>query len=155
MKVLSGCCLSSTQWRLLHKSGIYFLWAYPFSVYWWNFSRYYGDPEPIDYVFYWMGFLAFSSRIASRGKKRLPASQRNVPGSSTSPAFKLIGGAVILFGIAVSASGRYWRGPVSDFLLAPTWSANSELWLPYWPFQPYLSLFIIGFGTLLLTKART
>jgi hypothetical protein len=28
--------LSASQWKLLHRSGIYFLWAYPFSVYWWN-----------------------------------------------------------------------------------------------------------------------
>ena len=30
--------LNSKQWKLLHKSGIYFLWAYPFSVYWWGLS---------------------------------------------------------------------------------------------------------------------
>jgi len=28
--------LNAKQWRLLHKSGIYFLWACPFSTYWWN-----------------------------------------------------------------------------------------------------------------------
>jgi DMSO/TMAO reductase YedYZ heme-binding membrane subunit len=59
--------LDSRQWKLLHKSGIYFLWAYPFSVYWWNLS-YYDNPEPIDYVFYWAGFTAFALRIAAWGK---------------------------------------------------------------------------------------
>jgi len=40
-------------------------------------------------------------------------------------------------------------------LLAPAWSANLELWLPFWPFEPFLPLFIIGLGTLLLTKVST
>ena len=26
--------LSAKQWKVIHKSAIYFLWAYPFSVYW-------------------------------------------------------------------------------------------------------------------------
>ncbi|MEM6544557.1 MAG: hypothetical protein AAF680_06620, partial [Pseudomonadota bacterium] len=28
--------VTPAQWRLIHKSGVYFLWAYPYSVYWWN-----------------------------------------------------------------------------------------------------------------------
>jgi len=70
--------LTATQWKLIHKSGLYFLFAYPFSVYWWNLS-YYPDPEAIDYVFYWMGFLAFLSRIAAWGKKRRQAAKKNMP----------------------------------------------------------------------------
>ncbi len=137
--------LSQQQWKVIHKSGIYFLWAYPCSVYWWNFSHYYGNPDPIDYVFYWSGFTAFALRIAAWGKKR----ERR-----PSLVFKVVGGAVIVFGLAVSATGQYWQKPVSAFLTTPRWSANLELWFPYWPFEPFLSLFIIGFGTLLLTKAR-
>ena len=145
--------LSSTQWKLLHKSGIYFLFAYPFSVYWWNLS-YYENPQPIDYVFYWGGFLAFTARIAAWGKKRQQAAKRNVPESSTPLTFKVLGGAIIAFGLFVSATGLYWQEPVTTFLTAPKWSADLVLWLPYWPFEPYLSLFIIGLGALLLTKAR-
>ena len=39
--------LTPKQWKLLHTSGIYFLWAYPFSVYWWNLYYYetLGTPE--------------------------------------------------------------------------------------------------------------
>jgi len=110
--------LNSTQWKLLHRSAIYFLWAYAFSVYWWNLS-YYENPQAIDYVFYWSGFLAFVLRIAAWGK-----------------------------------TGLHWQEPVTEFLLAPAWSANLVLWLPYWPFEPYLSIFIIGLGTMLLTKVR-
>ena len=144
--------LSSTQWKLLHKSGIYFLFAYPFSVYWWNLS-YYENPQPIDYVFYWGGFLAFTARIAAWGKKRQQAAKRNAPESSTPLTFKVLGGAIIAFGLFVSATGLYWQEPVTALLTAPKWSADLVLWLPYWPFEPYLSLFIIGLGALLLTKA--
>ena len=145
--------LSSTQWKLLHKSGIYFLFAYPFSVYWWNLS-YYENPQPIDYVFYWGGFLAFTARIAAWGKKRQQAAKRNAPESSTPLTFKVLGSAIIAFGLFVSATGLYWQEPVTALLTAPKWSADLVLWLPYWPLEPYLSLFIIGLGALLLTKAR-
>jgi DMSO/TMAO reductase YedYZ heme-binding membrane subunit len=146
--------LSTTQWKLIHKSGLYFLFAYPFSVYWWNLY-YYENPQLIDYVFYWGGFLAFTSRIAAWGKKRLRATNKNAPETSAPPAFRILGGAIIAFGVFVAAFGLHWQEPVSTFLTTPKWSANLELWLPYWPFEPYLSLFIIGLGTTLVTKIRT
>jgi len=124
-----------------------------FSVYWWNLS-YYENPQAIDYVFYWSGFLAFVLRIAAWGKKRQQAAKENTPESSTPPVFKLLGSAIIAFGFFVSATGLHWQEPVTEFLLAPAWSANLVLWLPYWPFEPYLSIFIIGLGTMLLTKVR-
>jgi hypothetical protein len=145
--------LSHKQWKLLHRSGIYFLWAYPFSVYWWNLY-YYENPQPIDYLFYWGGFLAFALRIAAWGKKRLQAMKRTTPESSTSVAFKVLGGAIIAFGLFAAAMGLHWQEPVTEFLTAPKWSADLVLWLPYWPFEPYISLFIIGLGAALFTKAR-
>jgi len=137
--------LNQRQWKTLHKAAIYFLWAYPFSVYWWNSSHYYGSPDPIDTIFYCSGFTAFALRIAAWSKKR----ERR-----PSLALKVFGGAMIAFGLVVSATGQYWQKPVSAFLTTPRWSADLELWLPFWPFEPYLSLFIIGFGALLLTRAR-
>jgi hypothetical protein len=145
--------LDAKQWKLLHRSGLYFLWAYPFSVYWWNLS-YYENPQPIDHVFYWSGFLAFTLRIAAWGRKQRQAALRNAPDSSAPLMFTILGGALITFGLFVAATGLHWQKPVTDFLLAPAWSANLVLWLPYWPFEPYLSLFIIGLGTLLVTKTR-
>ena len=145
--------LNAKQWKLLHRSALYFLWAYPFSVYWWNLS-YYENPQTIDYVFYWSGFLAFALRIAAWGKKRRQAAYGNALESNAPFAFKVFGGALIALGLFVASTGLQWQKPVTDFLLAPAWSANLVLWLPYWPFEPYLSLFIIGLGTLLATKSR-
>ena len=102
--------LSRQQWKLIHKTGIYFLFAYPFSVYWWNTAHYYGSPDPIDYVYYWSGFTAFALRIAAWSKKR----ER-----SQSLALKVLGGAMIAFGLVVSATGQYWQKPVSAFLTTP------------------------------------
>ncbi len=145
--------LTSKQWKLLHKSAIYFLWAYPFSVYWWNLS-YYANAQAIDYIYYWGGFLAFTLRITAWGKQRQKAAKRNAPESSTPVALKVLGGAIIAFGLVVAASGRQWQEPVTAFLTAPQWSADLVLWFPFWPFEPYLSIFIIGLGAMLFTKAR-
>ncbi len=146
--------LSAKQWKLIHKSGLYFLFAYPFSVYWWNLYSY-ENPQLIDYVFYWGGFLAFTLRIAAWGKKRLQVAKKNAPEISTPPAFKVLGGVIIAVGVFVAASGLHWQEPATTYLTTPEWSANLELWLPYWPLEPYFSLFIIGLGTTLLTKTRT
>jgi len=144
--------LSSKQWKLLHKSGIYFLWAYPFSTYWWSLS-YYQNPVPLDYVYYWCGFLAFAVRIAAWGKQRRQAIDRNATESSTSLVLKALGSAIIVLGLVWSAYGLYWQERVTGFLTAPEWSADLVLWLPFWPFEPFLPLFIIGLGTMLVTMA--
>ena len=149
--------LSPKQWKLLHKSGIYFLWAYAFSTYWWSLCNglsCYENPVPLDYVYYSVGFLAFALRIAAWGKQRQQAVKRNAPESSTPLAFKVSGGAIIVFGLVWSAYGLYWQERVTGFLTAPKWSADLELWLPFWPYEPFLSLFIIGLGAMLVTKTR-
>lgn len=142
--------LTPQQWKLIHKSGLYFLWAYAFSVYWWNLY-YYGNPQPVDYVFYWCGFLAFALRIAAWAKQREHRAEKLMPGASAPLAFRLAGGALVVFGLVVAATGLQWREAVSEFLTGPAWSANLELWLPYWPFEPFFSLFLIGIGALFLT----
>ncbi len=145
--------LTMKQWKLLHRSAVYFLWAYPMAVYWWNLF-YYENPLPIDYVYYWAGFLAFAVRIAAWGKHRQQAAKRHAPESHTPLAVKILGGAIIAFGILVAASGLCWIDPVTELVLGPQWSANLYLWLPFWPFRPFYSLFIVGMGTMLVTRAR-
>ena len=144
--------LSAKQWKLLHKSGIYFLWAYPFSTYWWSLS-YYQNPVPLDYVYYWCGFLAFAVRIAAWGKQRRQVMDRNAAEGSTPLVLKALGSAIIVLGLVWSAYGLYWQERVTGFLTTQEWSADLVLWLPFWPFEPFLSLFIIGLGTMLATMA--
>lgn len=144
--------LTQKQWKLLHRSGIYFLWAYPFSVYWWDLF-YYEKPQPIDYVFYWGGFLAFALRIAAWARKREKAALKIAPENSTPTGRRILGSTVIAFGLLVAATGLQWQKPVTAFLTGPNWSANLELWLPYWPFEPFLSLFVIGLGAKLVSRS--
>ncbi len=145
--------LTVKQWKLLHTSSVYFLFAYPFSVYWWNLF-YYENPRPIDHVFYWIGFVAFTLRIAAWGKRRRQATSRMTSVDDTPIGMKLLGAGFMALGLFVAATGLQWQEAVTAFLTAPGWSANLELWLPFWPFEPFLSLLIIGFGAMLFTQAR-
>ena len=145
--------LKPKQWKLLHKSGLYFLWAYAFSVYWWALF-YYQNPLFIDYVYYWAGFLAWGVRAAAWGRKRQQLAAKNVPQTGTPPVFWLMGSAVVAVGLIAASSGAMWRETADELLTGYAFTQFPELYLPYWPFQPYLPLFIIGLGTYLITKAR-
>lgn len=145
--------LNSKQWKLLHRSGMYFLWAYPFSVYWWALF-YYGNPVFIDYVFYWAGFTAFALRIFAWGKRRRMDARRDTPAVSTPLPLQLAGAVVVAFGLLAAATGGQWREAVNAFLTAPDWSATLVLWLPFWPFEPFLPLAVVGVGVTILTLRR-
>ena len=139
--------VSSSQWRIIHKTGVYFLWAYPFSVYWWAIS-YYGNPLMIDYLFYWMGFLAFLARIVAWGKMRYEKfANKNMMD-------QYFGILVVLLGLTMSVTSLYWQTILSEYLTFFSWSATFELWLPFWPFEPFLSLMITGLGVMLLTRNK-
>ena len=138
--------LSTQQWKYVQKGGVYFLWAYAFSVYWWNLY-YYPEPEAVDYIFYWMGFTAFALRIAAWGKKR----QRSNRNSSTPIPLRALGTALVSCGLAASATGLTWQKPVTEFMTSAAWSAELELWLPFWPLEPFMPLLIIALGTLIYT----
>jgi hypothetical protein len=62
--------LTIAQWKLLHRTGIYYIWAYAWSVYWFELF-YYDSPAAIDYVYYWAGFLAWGLRICAWSKKQI------------------------------------------------------------------------------------
>jgi DMSO/TMAO reductase YedYZ heme-binding membrane subunit len=61
--------LSSRQWKLLHKTGIYFLWGVMFSAYWYELF-YYDDIQFIDYAYFSLGFAAWGIRMLAWSKKR-------------------------------------------------------------------------------------
>ncbi|MEH6549651.1 MAG: hypothetical protein V7711_09280 [Pseudomonadales bacterium] len=142
--------LDLQQWKSIQKGGVYFLWSYAFSVYWWSLY-YYDHPEIHDYIYYWAGFGAFALRIAAWGKKRLQRNRRNNDGSAPFVA-KLIGSALVGAGLAASATGLQWQKTVTEFLTGPAWSAELGLWLPFWPLEPFLPLLTIALGALLFTR---
>ena len=131
--------LTQAQWKTLHRSGTYFLWAYAYTVYWWN-TAYYPDPQPIDYLFYTLGLTAFALRIAAWARRRRAAS----PAHGTGPARMFGAGLLAALALITAATGRQWQETVSSVLTAPSWSATLELWLPYWPFEPFLPLALFG-----------
>ena len=144
--------LNGNQWKLLHRSALYYLWAYPFSVYWWNLS-YYESPQTIDYVFYWSGFLAFALRIAAWGKKRRQAAFGNAPESNAPFAFKISGGVLIALGLFVASTVCNGKSRLPIFcsrprgrrilccgyrtgLLSPICHFSLLDWVPCWQQRP-------------------
>jgi DMSO/TMAO reductase YedYZ heme-binding membrane subunit len=148
--------LKPQQWKYLHKIGIYSLWVYAFSVYWWALF-YYPDPVSIDYVYYWGGFLVWGLRAAAWRKKRLLRAEREDPQSSMQPAIKLMGLVVMAMGFIAVTFGSPWRKGIEEFTSAYAFSEWLVLYLPYWPFEPFLPLFVILSGVFVATKsgART
>jgi hypothetical protein len=146
--------LKPKQWKHLHKIGIYSLWVYAFSVYWWALF-YYPDPVLIDYVYYWGGFLAWGLRAAAWRKKRLQRAEKGDPQSSVQPVFKLMGIVVMGIGLIVVTFGSPWQKASEEFTSAYAFSEWLELYLPYWPFEPYIPLFVILLGVSLATKSRS
>jgi len=129
--------LSAEQWRFLHLSGVIFLWAYPFSVYWWNVF-YYQTQHWFDWLFYMLGYTAFALRILAWGKARSGASGTGIR--------QWIGSGVVLLSLFLAFSGHLWQPALSTALLAPPWSAELELWLPFWPFEPFMPLLVMAVG---------
>jgi len=145
--------LKPRQWKYLHKLGIYSLWIYAFSVYWWALF-YYPEPIWIDYAYYWGGFLAWSLRIAAWRKKQRQQAEKTDPHSSAQTVFVLMGSVTILFGMIAVGTGLIWAKPTIELLTGYAMTEPMELYLPYWPFEPYLPIFIIAAGAFLTTKSR-
>ena len=151
--------VNHAQWKLIQKGGIYFLWAYPFSVYWWNLFYYpyvdgYSNPELHDYLFYWAGFLAFAMRIFAWGKLRNKVLSKSDVNGSPSTLALFVGAGLIFVGLIGAATGNYWFEGVSSLVSSPAWSAEMALWLPFWPLEPFMPLIVMGAGVYLATKGR-
>ena len=145
--------LQPKSWRLLHKSGIYAIWMYAYSVYWWELF-YYPKPDPIDYVYYWAGFLAWGLRAAAWRKKRVMQAEKNAPAMQPQPAFKFMGYVVIACGIWAASFGSVWRASTTEILTGYAITYLPEKYLPYWPFEPFLPLFVIALGVYLTVRFR-
>jgi sulfoxide reductase heme-binding subunit YedZ len=61
--------MSNEQWRFLHLFGMYNLWIYAYSTYFWE-MYYYDDRQIIDFVYFWAGLGVVVLRFAAWAKKR-------------------------------------------------------------------------------------
>ncbi|MCS5658736.1 MAG: hypothetical protein NZ762_09765 [Dehalococcoidia bacterium] len=144
--------ISRKQWRVLHKTGIYYLWAYAFSVYWWTLF-YYPNPAPIDYAFYWAGFLAWGLRAAAWTKTRRKSAAKVSAERGLNRLAGPVGVVVIGAGIGAASFGSTWSEAAQELLYGYTLTRIPELYLPYWPFEPFLPLLVIGLGCYLIGKS--
>jgi hypothetical protein len=144
--------LSPRQWRLLHKGGIYWLWYYAWSVYWFYVFYYpveYSEPAGlIDYVYYWGGFLAWGLRLAAWSKKRSSA------GGTTNVLSRVVGVAVLLVGITASSLGSAWSPQVYEFMYGIKVIAFIEPFMPYSPMVPFYPMLIMMLGAFLMVKSK-
>jgi len=141
--------ITRKQWRLLHKTGIYYLWAYAFSVYWWEIF-YYRDPVFLDYAFYWAGLLAWGLRAAAWTKARRYSIGKSSAGAPLHRLAGPLGLAVASIGVAAASFGSAWIQPSQEILYGYALTRIPEALLPYWPFEPFLPLLVIGVGCLLI-----
>lgn len=144
--------LSQRQWKLLHTSGIYWIWFYAWSVYWFNLFYYDGPALPIDYIYYWGGFLAMGLRICAWGKKRL--SKLNA-GREHKLLFFVPGFVAILLGLAGSAFASVWSPQVYDFLFGFKIVEAIDTFMPYFPLVPFYPILLIMLGALLIVKSKS
>ncbi len=146
--------LTQKQWKLLHRSAIYYLWMYAWIVYWFNLFYYEGPAVLLDYVYYWGGFLAWGLRLCAWSKKRWrqPAVPSDAGGMRT--LFLLSGVAAILIGLAGSGSGSVWSPPAYEFLYGFSVVNFVDPFIPYSPLIPFYPIFIMMLGALLMVKSR-
>ena len=143
----------ANQWKRLHTIGIYFLWAYAFGTYWYAVF-YYENPDMIHYLFYAMAVAALGARIAAWVKKQHRSLDKSAAPKLQQPTLRGIGRLVILLGVIGAATGSLWEAPAHEHLYGFGWAQFLELYVPYWPFVPYLPMIAIALGAYLVVYAR-
>jgi len=140
--------LSAKNWRLLHKSGIYWLWFYAWSVYWFALFYYESPAILLDYIYYWGGLLAWGLRMWAWAKKKSGA-DRVQNALLLAPA-----GALLLIGLVGSSFGRAWSPQVYDFLFGFGIVESLDSFMPYFPLVPLYPLVIMMLGAMLIARSR-
>ena len=142
--------LTSRQWKLLHTTGIYWLWIYAWSVYWFNLFYYESPAILLDYVYYWGGLLAWGLRVLAWSKKR---AKQSAAGSA--PILSLVTGvAAVGIGLMGSSFGSNWSPQVYEFLFEFDVVGSVDTFMPYFPLVPFYPLFIVALGAFFLTRSR-
>jgi hypothetical protein len=153
--------LSPKQWKILHKCGIYWLWAYLFTVYWWELFVYH-DLILLNYIYYWIGYVAWGLRMCAWSKKRLQ--QAAVQSSAQTGAaqsdggigqllLRVIGVALVAVGLVASCFGSGWSEQVFKLFDFPLMN-TINIWTPYFPFVSFYPMFVIMLGAFAIVKSR-
>jgi hypothetical protein len=135
--------ISPKSWRWLHKGGIYFLWAYAYSVYWWEIF-YYPGPEALDYIYFLMGFAACAVRFAAWRKKHLKKLARTKGSIDLPAAYRLGATLLVVLGLVTAVTSGLWREAGEDLLTGYSFTHIPETYLPYWPFEPFIPLILLA-----------
>ena len=137
--------LSSRQWQVLHRTGIYILWGTVWSTYWYEIF-YYDDIQLVDHVFYWAGFAAWGARIWAWGRKR---AQEKDGGGEKRKALVGLGLVAATMGVVGLVFGSAWAPTAWEILeFFGHWAPLFELAVPFIP------IFLIAFGTTLLVRSK-
>jgi hypothetical protein len=147
--------LSPRQWKLLHISGIYWLWVYAWSVYWFNLFYYESPAVFIDYVYYWGGLLAWGLRMMAWMKKQLKQSEAQTKTTGTSNLLLFVSGIVVVaIGLTGSSFGAAWSPQVYQFLFEFGVVESIDAFMPYFPLVPFYPIFAIMSGAFLIVRSR-
>lgn len=140
--------LQPQRWRMLHLVGIYFLWAYAFRYYWWLLF-YYSNPDALDYIYYWAGLAVWGVRAAAWNRMRKGGSNASgAPGPH--PLTRIAAHLLVGAGLVAAGLGSTWQGSAEQILYGYAITEIPELYLPYWPFEPFLAVAVIMLGVYLL-----
>jgi hypothetical protein len=146
---------SPKQWKLLHTSGIYWLWVYAWSVYWFNLFYYESPAVLIDYVYYWGGLLAWSLRmLAWTKKRRKQAEAQSTTGGTGNLLFIVAGVVAVVIGLTGSSFGSAWSPQVYEFLFGFGIVESVDAFMPYFPLVPFYPIFIVMSGAFLIIRSR-
>ncbi len=140
--------LSAKQWKLLHKFGIYYLWAYAWSVYWYELF-YYDYLEPIDTIYYVAGLLAWGLRLTAWSKKRWQAST-----VFSQPLLLLVGIAAVMASFSAMLVGSPWSGQAFELFAGNAVIEAVGTYVPYFPFVPFFPIFIMMSGAFIIVRSR-
>jgi len=143
--------ISPRSWRWLHKGGIYFLWAYAYTVYWWN-CFYYPDPIALDYVFFILAFSACALRPAGWRKKQINRISKTIDHPHLPVIYQIGAWTLVALGLVTAALSSSWQQPAEEWLTGYALTRIPETYLPYWPFQPFIPLMLIALGAWLSTR---
>lgn len=145
--------LTQKNWKRLHTAGIYWLWYYAWSVYWFELFYYEAPAQLLDYIYYWGGSLAWGLRLLAWGRKTSKhAATHASAGLEIRPMRLLLGLAALTIGLVGASFGASWSPLAYDFLFSFRTLEYLDGFVPYFPLLPFYPLFLMVFGASLIAR---